>query len=139
MNKEEATERCKQIIKDNNEIIKEARKNRDINSMQLTASLDNDSIAIETVLNLLEKKDKQIEQYQNMLATNDMLHVLECEKKDKIIDELEDIFYNYQLCEYELTDCTYRKCEYIADDEISPCKDCIKQYFEKKVEENKCL
>ena len=34
----------------------------------------------------LQKRDKQIEQYQNMLATNDMLHVLECEKKDKIID-----------------------------------------------------
>lgn len=39
----------------------------------------------------LKKKDKQIEQYQNMLATNDMLHVLECEKKDKIIDEIEDL------------------------------------------------
>ena len=60
MNEGEAIERCKQIIKDN-EIIKEARKNRDINSMQLTASLDNDSIAIETVLNLLEKKDKIID------------------------------------------------------------------------------
>lgn len=64
MNEEEARERCKQIIKDNNEIIKEARKNRDINSMQLTASLDNDSIAIETVLNLLEKKDKIIDEIQ---------------------------------------------------------------------------
>lgn len=35
------------------------------------------------------KKDKEIEQYQNMLATNDMLHVLECEKKDKIIEQFE--------------------------------------------------
>ncbi len=68
-----------------------------------------DCIAIGTVLTLLEKKNKQI-------------------------DELEDIFYNYQLCEYELTDCTYRKCEYIADDENPPCKECIKQYFERKVE-----
>jgi len=34
----------------------------------------------------IKKKDKQIEQYINMLATNDMLHVLECEQKDKIID-----------------------------------------------------
>ena len=38
----------------------------------------------------LEKKDKQIEQYQNMLATNDMLHVLECEKKDKIINKIQE-------------------------------------------------
>lgn len=68
-------------------------------------------------------------------AIGTVLNLLE--KKDKIINELEDIFYNYQLCEYELTDCTYRKCEYIADDEIPPCKECIKQYFEKKVEEDK--
>lgn len=34
----------------------------------------------------LEKKDKQIERYIDILATNDMLHVLECEKKDQIID-----------------------------------------------------
>lgn len=74
------------------------------------------SLQIETVLNLIEKQKAEIE------------------KKDKIIDELEDIFYNYQLCDYELTDCTYRKCEYIADDEIPPCKECIKQYFEREVE-----
>ena len=41
----------------------------------------------------LEKKDKQIEQYQNMLATNDMLHVLECEKKDKVIDKLATLVF----------------------------------------------
>ena len=50
----------------------------------------------------LKKKDKQIEQYQNMLATNDMLHVLECEKKDKEIDlmteTLSDQFKNYEPC-----------------------------------------
>lgn len=48
---------------------------------------------IKTVLNLIktqkaeiENKEKQIEKYINMLATNDMLHVLECEEKDKIVD-----------------------------------------------------
>lgn len=61
----------------------------------------------------------------------------ELKKKDKIIDELENIFYNYQLCEYEITDCTYRKCEYIGEDETPPCKECIKQYFERKVEDVK--
>lgn len=40
----------------------------------------------ERILKENKKKDKQIEQYQNMLATNDMLHVIECENKDKIID-----------------------------------------------------
>ena len=58
----------------------------------------------------------------------------ELEKKDNIIRELEEIFYDYELCEYEITDCRYRKCEYIADTERPPCKDCIQQYFEKQVE-----
>ena len=40
----------------------------------------------ERILKENKKKDKQIEQYQNILATNDMLHVIECENKYKIID-----------------------------------------------------
>ena len=93
MNEEEkkAIKRCKQIIKDNNEIIKEARKNRDINSMQLTASLDNDSLAIETVLNLLEKKDNKIallEQVYKELQ-NDFDNL----KKDKDINYLDGIHH----------------------------------------------
>lgn len=75
-----------------------------------------------------ELRKKQVQAIENILA--------DLEKKDKIIDELEDIFNNYQLCEYELTDCTYRKCEYIADNEEPPCRECIKQYFKKKVEED---
>ena len=34
----------------------------------------------------LEKKNKQIERYQNMLVTNDLLHIKESQEKDKIID-----------------------------------------------------
>lgn len=34
----------------------------------------------------LKKKDKQIEKYQNMLVTNDMLHIKESQEKDKVID-----------------------------------------------------
>ena len=86
MTKEQAIERLKKMIQINNGVIKEARKNGDIFAMQLTADLDTDSIAIEKVLSMLKEKNKQIEQYQNMLATNDMLHVIECENKDKIID-----------------------------------------------------
>ena len=74
---------------------------------------------LETVLNLIQTQQKELKH------------------KDEIIDELEDIFYNYQLCEYEITDCTYRKCEYIGDDETPPCKDCIKQYFKNKSKEDK--
>lgn len=89
----------------------------------------------------LEKKDKEIQFQKEINKTEQDRHKQtekslkgQLKKKDKIINELEDIFYNYQLCEYELTDCTYRKCEYIADDENPPCKECIKQYFERKVE-----
>ena len=100
MNEEEAREYIEQFIG-----IKKEYKCKPIK----VKTLNNTREAIEILLNLLEKKDK-------------------------IIDELEDIFYNYQLCEYELTDCVYRKCEYIADDENPPCKECIKQYFEREVE-----
>ena len=102
MNEEEAIENVKKQL----EGIKKANEC----GLATRGEFNKDIEAIETVLNLLEKKDK-------------------------IINELEDIFYNYQLCEYELTDCTYRKCEYIADDEIPPCKECIKQYFINKAKE----
>lgn len=84
----------------------------------------------------LKKKDKQIEQYQNMLATNDMLHVLECEKKDKMIDEMA-----YYLSDFDIDEmCS--KCDRCigngcyADDDMEFKIKCIKQYFERKVEEN---
>lgn len=77
MNEEEAIEKIKWSIQINN-ITKEINGNNTSINVQV----------LETVLNLLENKDKQIEQYQNMLATNDMLHVRECEKKDKIIYEI---------------------------------------------------
>lgn len=93
----------------------------------------NEEEARETLKIMKENIDKKYLKTRNSVAIETVLNLLE--KKDKIINELEDIFYNYQLCEYELTDCTYRKCEYIADDENPPCKECIKQYFENKVKE----
>lgn len=57
----------------------------------------------------IKNKDKQIEQYQNMLATNDMLHVIECEKKDTLIntmqaefERLEDLEDNTDMLKMEL-------------------------------------
>lgn len=95
MTDKEAVERCKLIIKDNNEVIKEARKNRDINSMQLTASIDNDSIAIETVLNLLEKKDKIIDRMAEQLAG---LTIFDIDKEEPLIlkdkEEVKQYFEN---------------------------------------------
>lgn len=42
--------------------------------------------AIEKILDMIKKRDKQIEQYLNILMTNDLLHVKESQEKDKIID-----------------------------------------------------
>lgn len=61
MTKEQAIERLKKMIQINNGVIKEARKNGDIFAMQLTADLDTDSIAIETVLSMLKEKDQIID------------------------------------------------------------------------------
>ena len=54
MKLEEAIKVLQKTIESNNEVIKEARKNGDINVMQLTADLDNQSIAIEIVLQALD-------------------------------------------------------------------------------------
>ena len=87
---------------------------------------------IERNKELEENKDKQIEQYQNMLATNDMLHVLECEKKDKMIElMLEEISKNI------LNTCPFADYNVDLDCE-NKCKDdykaCWKKYYERKVE-----
>ena len=84
----------------------------------------------------LKQKDKQIEQYQNMLATNDMLHILECDEKDKIIDLMANHIAtsDSDLCEY--LDIT-TKCKYYAGDNGKTCDNCIKQYFENKAKEIK--
>lgn len=131
MNEKEARENVKKQL----EGIKKANEC----GLATKGEFNRDIEAIETVLNLLEKKDRTIQQLKDenrTLNRQAQQYFEQGIKKDKMIDELEDIFYNYQLCEYELTDCTYRKCEYIADDENPPCKECIKQYFESKVRED---
>jgi hypothetical protein len=109
MTKEQAIERLKKMIQINNGVIKEARKNGDIFAMQLTADLDTDSIAIETVLSMLEEQDKIIDLMANHIATSDS-----------------------NLCEY--LDIT-TKCKYYAGENGKLCDDCIKQYFKNKAKE----
>lgn len=101
MTKEQAIERLKKMIQINNGVIKEARKNGDIFAMQLTADLDTDSIAIETVLSMLEEQDKIIDLMANHIATSDS-----------------------NLCEY--LDIT-TKCKYYAGDNKKTCDNCIRQ------------
>lgn len=110
MTKEQAIERLKKMIQTNNGVIKEARKNGDIFAMQLIADLDTDSIAIETVLSMLEQKDKIIDLMLNEI-TNDTINTC----------PLED--YNYDL-----------DCENKCNDNY---KECWKKYFENKAKEEK--
>jgi len=114
--------------KDSIEILKNT--DLDINTIY-SIDLHTYNYAVKTVLNLLEKKDKQLEQYQNMLATNDMLHVLECEKKDKMIDEMAIAIGNEPLPTEEY--CIFRNFDCPAVGGNRDCKECVKQYFENKV------
>ena len=109
MTKEQAIERLKKMIQINNGVIKEARKNGDIFAMQLTADLDTDSIAIETVLSMLEEKDKTIDLMAETINNHDI-----DEDICKQMGQKED-------------------CNEFEDKE--KCKDCIKQYYENKAKE----
>ncbi len=73
----------------------------------------------------IEEKDKQIEQYQNMLATNDMIHIRKCENKDKIIDSMVKVMINSSIC-----DCFIKqKSECCSEKSEKICDEYIKQYF----------
>lgn len=57
---------------------------------------DRDTHILQNRLDLVNaeniKKDKQIEQYQNMLVTNDLLHIKESQEKDKKLWIIKFIF-----------------------------------------------
>ena len=134
---EKAIERCKQIIKDNKEIIKEARKNGDINTIQLTASLDNDSLAIEIVLSMLQEKDKEIEKYK-YLYQKTLDNTIQVDRENiklkKQIDLMADFIFQSIDVEEDICNSAYIKCKQETGQDIT-CINCIKQYFERKVEE----
>ena len=86
----------------------------------------------ERILKENKKKDKQIEQYQNILATNDMLHVIECENKDKKIDLMAneiDSLHSSLIDEFGTWE-----TEYSEQGEEATIEQ-IKQYYENKAKE----
>lgn len=122
MTNERAIERLKERITDNQE-------------KTLQIFLEQDIEAIETVLNLLEKKDKKIEDWKmeyNHWCQLAIDRKKELENKDKIIDLMleeisSSILNTCPLADYNIDlDCE-NKCR---DD----YKECWKQYFERKVE-----
>lgn len=92
MELEEAKSYLETVIKVNNSVIKEARKNGDINTIELTADLDNQSIAIETVLKELENSTpkKKIEKILEKYKKDDENNLIEVKIWD-IIDDLQEL------------------------------------------------
>lgn len=112
--------------------------------------------SIKTVLNMLKEKEAEIEKYKKLLADNlarnlndsikakekadtdlDDLNKgwqLELEKKDKMIDLMAEYISDLDIDE----DICKKQSDNNCDDinrEVE-CKECIKQYFERKAEEN---
>lgn len=92
-------------------------------------------VAIQVIENLLEKKDALIntmqakfERLENLEDNTDMLK-LELENKNKIIDLMAD-----EINETDRGYIDYCNMKIVCD---RNCKNCIRQYFERKVEENK--
>lgn len=97
--------------------------------------------AINETLNLIQSQQKEIEKLkdkskiEHMIKTSlynqiDLLQK-EIEKKDKIIDEMaEELSIQYNSCE----PCELSEKAYIICKNYKNCEECIKQYFEKKVE-----
>ena len=103
---------------------------------------------IETVLNMLKEKDEKIEYYKKQKNYDDqfkheLLEEIRClnldkdekdreiEKKDKIIDLMAEYidsnnYVDNEECQFQW-DFNIKKCIENGD-----CKDCIKQYFERK-------
>lgn len=142
---QEAIEKCKEIIQQNKEIVKQARLSKDTNAIELTANCNKESIAIETVLNMLKEKGTEINKYKrkNKELSNQLLKIYKeqdnynarIEKKDKTIDLMAEHICNSAIiddtvcaircdCETDiLEDCTHEKM-----------LRCTKQYFKSKVE-----
>lgn len=130
MTKEKAIERCKKIINTNNNVVKEARRVRDINTMQLVASLDDESIAIETVLNMLKEKDAEIEKLKrDFKIVDEECRRLERKeaKQDKMIDLMAELIARKLGSRIEI--CHNMQCDKKVAKE---CKICTKQYFDSK-------
>ncbi|MFR8754467.1 MAG: hypothetical protein ACLVGD_04455 [Monoglobales bacterium] len=116
---QEAIEKCKEIIQQNKEIVKQARLSKDTNAIELTANCNKESIAIETVLNMLKEKDAEIEQ------------------KNEVLNRVYDFIWENDCCRYFSK--KHALCNQVLnfDSCLGNCKrNCIKQYFERKATNN---
>lgn len=95
--------------------------------------------AIETVLNMLKEKDEEIEKLKKDFKIVDE----ECSrlerkeaKQDKIIEVMTLFMSNLdideEICKHQVQEFCYNKPEGVT---LDVCAKCIKQYFERKVED----
>ena len=111
---------------------------------------------LKTVLSMLKQKDKEIEKLKQSLARNiannftisiketekskedlEMLDKgwqMELEKKDKQIDLMAEYIFQNVDVEEDICNSAYVECTQETAQDIT-CKNCIKQYFERKSEE----
>ncbi len=82
--------------------------------------------AIETLLQYI--KELEADNYEcNNIINN---YIDEMNRNDKIIDEMVSVIIASNICKYFIKD----NCKHYAGENKKLCDECIKQYFEKKVE-----
>ena len=90
----------------------------------------NEEEAKETLKTMKENIDKKYLKTRNSVAIETVLNLLE--KKDKMIDEMAIAIGNEPLPTEEY--CIFRNFDCPAVGGNRDCKECVKQYFERKVE-----
>ena len=88
--------------------------------------------AIQTILNLIEKLLKENEQLRTEVNSLKKELILECEEKDKIIEQM-----TYYIMNLNIDEDICKKVNCDTNSGELDCKDCIKQYFENKAKEIK--
>ena len=127
MNEEEAIKRLNRY-----KTIKVLYGNTFAMHLEQLEQLKND---IETVLNLLEKKDKETEYWKNGFEReleSNRKNIIEIINKDKIIDLMAEWIEKHT--KYYDEDGCYCEVEKDICNKNIECDNCIKQYFERKVE-----
>ncbi len=81
-------------------------------------------------LNWMKKQELFLPYISNILKYIDQLEQ-ENNKQNKIIDEMTKVIIASGICDYFIKD----NCKHYAGENKKLCDECIKQYFEKKVEE----
>lgn len=91
--------------------------------------------AMQTVLSLIKQQEEKIAKYEKIYKEYDCYRwVKEIDKKDKIIDLMADFIFQNIDVEEDICNSAYIKCKQETGQDIT-CINCIKQYFERKVEE----